>query len=153
MMKIILAAFILTAGFACKSHSQRHDEELASRNTNTTYNSSERTTASAASEQEEYKDADNTAMNKRDANGTTITPMDQTKGSKADLEITRKVREVITDDDSLSVKAQNVKIITLKGLTTLRGPVDSMSEKSKVEQLARRAGARKIDNQLEVTIK
>jgi hypothetical protein len=146
MTKIILAAFLLTAGFACKSNSQKHDEELTTR---TTYGDS----YAKNSEETEYKNADNTAMNKRDASGATLTPMDQTKGSKADLEITRKIRETITDEDSLSIKAQNVKIITLQGLTTLRGPVDSFNEKSKVEQLARRAGARKIDNQLEVTIK
>lgn len=128
MIKIVLAAIILTAGFACKNNPYRRDEE-ASR---TTY---ERKTAS-----DEYKDK-------------ALTPMDQTRGSEADLAITAKVREVVTDDDSLSMKAQNVKIITLKGITTLRGPVETMAEKSKVEQLARRAGAKNINNQLEVTTK
>lgn len=124
MIKIVLAAIILTAGFACKNNPYRHDEQ-ASR---TTY---ERKTASDEA----------------------LTPMDQTRGSEADLAITAKVREVVTDDDSLSIKAQNVKIITLKGITTLRGPVETMAEKSKVEQLARRAGAKNINNQLEVTTK
>lgn len=145
MIKIVLAALVLTAGFACKNNPYRRDEEAR----RTTY---ERSTASE-DRNEEYKDTDNTAMNKRDAEGKTLTPMDQTRGSDADLALTAKIREVVTDDDSLSVKAQNVKIITLKGMTTLRGPVETMAEKSRVEQLARRAGAKNINNQLEVTTK
>lgn len=140
MIKIVLAAIVLTAGFACKNNPYRSDEEAR----RTSY---ERNTAS-----DEYKDADNTAMNKRDTDQA-LTPMDQTRGSKEDLAITAKVREVVTDDDSLSMKAQNVKIITLQGLTTLRGPVETFAEKSRVEQLARRAGAKNINNQLEVTTK
>lgn len=145
MIKIVLAALVLTAGFACKNNPYRRDEEAR----RTTY---ERNTASE-DHKDEYKDTDNTAMNKRDAEGKTLTPMDQTRGSDADLALTAKIREVVTDDDSLSVKAQNVKIITLKGMTTLRGPVETMAEKSRVEQLARRAGAKNINNQLEVTTK
>lgn len=142
MIKIVLAAIVLTAGFACKNNPYRRDEEAR----RTTY---ERNTAS-----DEYKDADNTAMNKRDRDSDeALTAMDQTRGSKEDLALTAKIREVVTDDDSLSMKAQNVKIITLQGLTTLRGPVETVAEKSRVEQLARRAGAKNINNQLEVTTK
>lgn len=150
MTRIVLAVFLLTAGFACK-----HKSHMASNDTTYERNtaSTVRTEVSQGTGEVEYKDVDNTAMNKRDADGRTLTPMDQSKGSKNDLEITRKVREVITDEDSLSVSAQNVKIITLKGITTLRGPVESASEKSKVEQLARRAGARNINNQLDITTK
>lgn len=140
MIKIVLAAIVLTAGFACKNNPYRRDEQAR----RTTY---EQNTAS-----DEYKDADNTAMNKRDTDEA-LTPMDQTRGSKEDLALTAKIREVVTDDDSLSMKAQNVKIITLQGLTTLRGPVETFAEKSRVEQLARRAGAKNINNQLEVTTK
>lgn len=141
MIKIVLATLVLTAGFACKNNPYRRDQEAR----RTTY---ERNTAS-----DEYKDADNTAMNKRDASGETLTPLDQSRGSKEDLALTAKIREVVTDDDSLSMKAQNVKIITLQGLTTLRGPVETFAEKSRVEQLARRAGAKNINNQLQVTTK
>lgn len=146
-MKLAIAALVLTTGFACKHNSYNKREETAVR---TTY---ERGAASDSDRDEDSKDADNTALNKRDADAKTITPMDQTRGSEADLALTAKIREVITDEDSLSIKAQNVKIITLKGITTLRGPVETMAEKAKVEQLARRAGARSINNQLEVTTK
>lgn len=149
MIKIVLAAIVLTAGFACKNNPYRRDEEAR----RTTY---ERNTASSdeSKDEDDYKDADNTAMNKRDRDmDKTVTPMDQTRGTKEDLALTAKIREVVTDDDSLSMKAQNVKIITLQGLTTLRGPVETFAEKSRVEQLARRAGAKNINNQLEVTTK
>jgi hyperosmotically inducible protein len=141
MMKIVLAAVVLTAGFACKNNPYKRDEESM----RTSY---ERNTAA-----DNYKDADNTAMNKRDLDETTLTPMDQRKGSEADIALTTKIREVITDEDSLSMKAHNVKIITLQGKTTLRGPVETWEEKRKVEQLARKAGAKSIDNQLDVTTK
>ena len=141
MIKIVLAAAVLTAGLACKNNPYRRDDQAMS----TSY---DRSMAS-----DEYKDADNTAMNKRDAEGTELTAMDQRKGSSADLALTAKIREVITDEDSLSMKAQNVKIITLQGMTTLRGPVETLAEKRKIEQLARQAGAKKIDNQLDVTTK
>jgi osmotically-inducible protein OsmY len=54
-------------------------------------------------------------------------------------------------DDSLSMTAKNVKIITENGMVTLRGPVKSEAEKNKIGQLAKSAAGRmKIDNQLEV---
>jgi len=54
-------------------------------------------------------------------------------------------------DDSLSFTAKNVKIITVDGKVTLRGPVKSEAERSAIEAAARRvAGAAQVDNQLEV---
>ena len=54
-------------------------------------------------------------------------------------------------DDSLSMMAKNVKIITGDGTVTLRGPVKSAAEKAKIGQLAEDAAqGTKIDNQLEV---
>ena len=96
--------------------------------------------------------ADNTGMNVRDREGQTLTPMDQTKGSDADVSTTRAVRKAIVDDDSLSTSAQNVKIITLAGVTTLRGPVKSQAEKARVGELAAKAagGSRKVKNELEI---
>lgn len=137
MTKILGAALLLASGFACKSNSHKKNEELVMR---TSYGDS------YAKSTERY------LASKADAAGTTVTPMDQAKGSKADLEMTRKIRQTITDDSSLSMKAQNVKIVTLQGLTTLRGSVDTSKEKIKIEQLARRVGAKKISNQLELTI-
>lgn len=94
--------------------------------------------------------ADNSAVNKRDADGATVQPQDQSN-SKADLEITRAVRKAVTADDSLSINAQNVKIVTTGGVVTLRGPVKDDAERiniaTKVKSIA---GVASVDNQLEV---
>ena len=48
--------------------------------------------------------------------------------------------------------AKNIKIITVDGVVTLRGPVQNPQEKQSIETKARQiAGVDKIDNQLEVT--
>jgi osmotically-inducible protein OsmY len=54
-------------------------------------------------------------------------------------------------DDSLSTLAKNIKIITVDGVVTLRGPVQSLQEKETIETMAQQiARIDKIDNQLEV---
>jgi hyperosmotically inducible periplasmic protein len=94
--------------------------------------------------------ADNSGKNTRDRPGDTLTPGDQS-GSPADIAITQAVRKAVVDDPNLSVNAQNVKIITVGGVVTLRGPVKNMDEKASIEAKARKVvGVTKIDNQLEV---
>ncbi|WP_413287500.1 BON domain-containing protein [Bdellovibrio sp. HCB337] len=99
-------------------------------------------------------DTSNTKMNQRDAQGTTLTPEDQVKGTTADVELTRKVRQELVNDKTLSTDAQNVKIITLNGVVTLRGPVATADEKAKVDGLAKKvSGVKQVDNQTEVKTK
>ena len=148
--KIIIASILVTSGLACAEKSYRTDNTQPSTTTQTTTQSYERT---PANESTDMKDVDNTAMNKRDSESTTLTPVDQMEGSKADVELTRKIREALNDNESLSTSAQNVKIITLKGITTLRGPVNTQAEKRTIEQVAKAAGAKKVKNQLEVKAK
>lgn len=94
--------------------------------------------------------ADNTAKNERDRSGETLTSGDQSN-SPEDLKITAAIRRAIVGEKSLSVTAQNVKIITAEGMVTLRGPVNSAEEKAMIAKLAHSAaGEAKIDNQLEV---
>jgi hyperosmotically inducible periplasmic protein len=94
--------------------------------------------------------ADNTQKNQRDRSGETKTSGDQSNSAE-DLEITAAIRRAVVADDSLSTTAKNVKIITANEMITLRGPVNSAEEKTKIEQLAQSAaGNAKIDNQLEV---
>ena len=94
--------------------------------------------------------ADNTAKNQRDRSGETKTPGDQSN-TPEDLKITQAIRQAVVKDDSLTMTAKNVKIITAGGQVTLRGPVKSAEEKTKIEQLAKAAaGTAKIENQLEV---
>jgi len=93
---------------------------------------------------------DNTKVNKRDANAGALTPMDQGNG-ETDLKITQQIRQAVIGDDSLSFTAKNVKIITVNGKVTLRGPVNTLQERSRIEAAARKiAGAAQVDNQLEV---
>jgi osmotically-inducible protein OsmY len=93
---------------------------------------------------------DNTATNERDRSSETKTSGDQSNGS-ADLKITQAIRQALMKDDQLSMTAKNIKIITANGRVTLRGPVKTAQEKSKIDQLARSAASgAKIENQLDV---
>lgn len=99
------------------------------------------------------KDADNSDLNTRDKNDATLTPQKQTN-SKSDIDVLAAVRSAIVDDKNLSVTAHNVKIVVVKGVVTLRGPVKSATEKSRVEELARNvAGVLNTDNQLDIDTK
>jgi osmotically-inducible protein OsmY len=93
---------------------------------------------------------DNTATNERDRSGETQTSGDQSNSS-ADLKITQAIRQALMKDGELSSTAKNIKIITANGQVTLRGPVKTAQEKSKIDQLARSAASgAKIENQLDV---
>jgi osmotically-inducible protein OsmY len=93
---------------------------------------------------------DNSAQNVRDRSGETQTSGSQSNSSD-DTKLTAAIRSAIVKDDSLTMTAKNVKIITEGGTVTLRGPVQTAEEKSKIEQLAASAASgMKIDNQLEV---
>jgi osmotically-inducible protein OsmY len=93
---------------------------------------------------------DNTGRNVRDRGGATLTPGDQSE-SKADRTMTQKIRKAVMADKSLSTTAKNVKIVTINGVVTLRGPVKSPQEKGSIEAKAQRlAGLTKVDNQLEI---
>jgi hyperosmotically inducible protein len=93
---------------------------------------------------------DNSRLNERDRSGETQTSGDQSNNAE-DIKLTAAIRQAIVKDDSLTTTAKNVKIITANGTVTLRGPVNSADEKTKIEQLATSAaGGAKIDNQLEI---
>jgi osmotically-inducible protein OsmY len=96
--------------------------------------------------------ADNTGKNVRDRDDTKLVPTDQEHGSDADVELTRKIRQAVVADDKLSTNAHNVKIVTLNGVATLRGPVASGAEQTRVVELAAQAagGPAHIKNELEV---
>ncbi|MEO6026608.1 MAG: BON domain-containing protein [Candidatus Binatia bacterium] len=79
---------------------------------------------------------DNTGKNVRDRDDAAVVPTDQAKGSDQDVETTRNIRKAIVADDNLSTNAHNVKIVTLQGIVTLRGPVASEAEKTRVAALA-----------------
>ena len=91
---------------------------------------------------------DNTKKNERDRSAAALTPGDQ--GDGLDLDITQKIRQEVVKDDSLSMQAKNVKIITVGGVVTLRGPVESDAERASIGSLAMSVpGVKRVDNQLE----
>ena len=99
---------------------------------------------------DQHHDADDTGKNVRDRGDDTLTPTDQ-GNSAADRELTAKIRKAIVADDALSIQAQNVKIITIDGSVTLRGPVKTAAEKAAVAAKAKQiAGANRVDDQLEI---
>jgi hyperosmotically inducible periplasmic protein len=97
--------------------------------------------------------ADNSGKNVRDRQGSTQTPGDQSN-AKADMAITQAIRKAVVADRGLSTNAHNVKIITMNGAVTLRGPVNSEAEKSSIAAKAEQAaGVKSVDNQLEIASK
>jgi len=105
--------------------------------------------AASASDNEKAK-PDNTATNERDRSSETQTSGDQSN-SKDDVNTTAAIRRAVVKDPSLSAVAKNVKIVTANGTVTLRGPVKTEAERTKIAELAQSAaGNAKIDNQLEV---
>ncbi|MDO9048586.1 MAG: BON domain-containing protein [Methylobacter sp.] len=92
---------------------------------------------------------ENTERNVRDQDNATLTPEDQ-KETKKDIKITAKIRQAVVRDKSLSVDAQNAKIITRNGVVTLRGPVANEAESMKLQKIAKKMrGVVRVDNQLE----
>ena len=93
-------------------------------------------------------DADNTRINKADRKNAQPTAQSQS-GAKADRELAAAVRKAIVHDKSLSSNAHNVKVIAKDGTVTLRGPVRSDDEKTKVSTLTREVeGVANVDDQL-----
>jgi sporulation protein YlmC with PRC-barrel domain len=96
------------------------------------------------------QEPDNTGRNIRDRNDQTLTPLNQ-GNSKSDVDTTAKIRKEIIAGENLSVNARNVKIITIDGRVTLRGPVNTAEEKRLIGAIADRiAISGNVDNQLEV---
>jgi sporulation protein YlmC with PRC-barrel domain len=93
---------------------------------------------------------DNTRLNVRDRDSRTLTPLDQ-GNSQADVDTTAQIRQEIMADAGMTTNAKNVKIITLNGHVTLRGPVNTADEKDRIAAIADRiASAGNVDNQLDV---
>lgn len=98
---------------------------------------------------EEPAKVDDTKMNKEESKKETA---DTQKMNKSDRETTRKIRRAVVKDKSLSMYAHNVKIITVDGKVTLKGPVRSEKEKLAIEKAAAQVVSKdNITN--EITIK
>ena len=151
-MKPTVLIVIAVAAAAC-DRSENTDAD--GRDINTEVNAAERSAADDRSrvEEKEAKEpvaADNTDKNERDRNASALTPGDQGE-SEADRTITQRVRQGIVGHDGLSMTAENVKIITVDGVVTLRGPVKSPQERSTIASIAQGVeGVQRVDNHLEI---
>jgi osmotically-inducible protein OsmY len=89
---------------------------------------------------------DNSVKNKAHAKTA-----DQQPENTSDRDITKKLRQSIIADKSLSTYAHNVKIITQSGAVTLKGPVRSEEEKLTIaSKAADVVGQDKVTNQITV---
>lgn len=104
----------------------------------------------STNESDTSRPVDNSAQNVTDRDGRSVTPLDQ-GSSSSDIAITKQIRKALTSDETLSVNAQNVKIITANGVVVLRGPVASQAEVNRVLAHVQEAnGISRIDNQITV---
>ena len=96
-------------------------------------------------------EADNSAINQREQrNGYALTA-DKHGISDQDIKISSEIRKALVGDNSLSLYAQNVKIITVNGEVTLKGPVKTSTEKKALANKAKNvAGVLKVLNRTEV---
>ena len=95
-------------------------------------------------------EADNSGGTVRARNDARKTPGDQSE-SEADRTISQNIRHAIVTDQSVSTNGKNVKIITVDGAVTLRGPVRGEKEKTNIGAKAQQViGVRTVDNQLEI---
>jgi osmotically-inducible protein OsmY len=91
---------------------------------------------------------DNSGNNKRVEKNQELNAQDQ-GNSKSDVELTRQIRRTITKSKDFSTDARNVKIITLNGHVTLKGPVKSEDEKLAITKIATDiAGASNVTNHI-----
>jgi hyperosmotically inducible periplasmic protein len=93
---------------------------------------------------------DNAKSNKVDASSATSTADAQTNNA-SDLDLTKRIRQSVIADKSLSTYAHNIKIVTVNGNVTLNGVVRSEDEKAAVEMKAANvAGKNKVSSELKI---
>lgn len=75
-------------------------------------------------------------------------------GSNEDRAITKEIRQSLMENNTFSVKAQNISIKTENSTVTLRGQVENEEEKRTIEKIASATqGVKKVDNHLEISKK
>lgn len=93
---------------------------------------------------------DNSKMNERDQDANALNAQDQ-GNSKGDIELTQKIRQAVVKRKSFSTNAKNIKIISLNGMVTLKGPVKSSLEKKEIEKIATQiAGNSKVTSRIDI---
>jgi osmotically-inducible protein OsmY len=93
---------------------------------------------------------DNAKSNKVDTSNETATSDAQTNKA-TDLDLTKRIRQSVMADKSLSTYAHNIKIVTVNGSVTLNGVVRSEDEKATIEtKAANIAGKNKVTSDLKI---
>jgi hyperosmotically inducible protein len=92
-----------------------------------------------------------TAPDNSNQNKNQTETADNQTNAKSDRLTTQKIRKAIMADKTLSTYAHNVKIITVDGAVTLKGPVQTEDEKQKVAtEAASVVSPDKVTNELTV---
>jgi hypothetical protein len=79
-----------------------------------------------------------------------VTASDQ-KNDKTDINLIKNIRKEIMARKGLSVNAQNVTVVSIDGKVTLRGKVNSASEKEIIGQIANTvANSENVTNELQI---
>jgi hyperosmotically inducible protein len=78
-------------------------------------------------------------------------PLPHQAEKESDRTITQQIRQLVFKEDDLSRDAKNVRIVTVDGVVTLRGPVQTEAERAEIDSVAKRIdGVKRVDNQLEI---
>jgi osmotically-inducible protein OsmY len=145
----LIACLACAAAVGCNNNAARTANKQNLPNSSSTSNSDARVEKNDSGPPK----PDNTAINKRDADGDTKTPLDQSN-AKEDVDKTAEIRRRVVDLPDVSTNARNVKIVTgTDGKVTLRGPVENAAEHDAIVKIAKEvAGDDKVDDQIEVKV-
>ena len=78
-----------------------------------------------------------------------VTPLDQSE-AKDDLELTRRIRRALVEDEALSLAGKNIQIVTTNGQVVLQGRVPTEQERQRIVQRARELAGPRLESRLEV---
>lgn len=154
----LLVLATLTLGFsACNTGAVRSngtpDYQFQSHNTHESYprqTYTETRTTTMTSNDDYGVKADNSKVNERITRNSEWTAEDQ-GSSEYDIKTTQEIRKQLVDQDQFSSSAKNVKVITRDGSVVLKGPVQSLEERRRIEAIAKRvAGANRVTNVITV---
>lgn len=95
-------------------------------------------------------DVNNSKVNARIAKNAEWTAEDQ-GSSEYDIKTTQAIRRQLVERDTFSTSAKNVKVITRDGFVVLKGPVKSLEERRRIEEIAKSvAGTTHVTNAITV---
>lgn len=98
-------------------------------------------------QEKQFIGRDKDAMKGSQASQVTATM--QSYGTSSDVELTRQLRERLSKDESLSISAKNITIVTLDKITILKGEVANRAEKQKIAKISRSLpGVKAVKNEL-----